>query len=232
MTDAILLSYYLGKVAGWSFCKKPPKDIAIKEDTFEQSVNWYEKGDDRLLICAAGGKDNIGAFFKNKLLRPIVDAAAFSKIALILDRDNKEINSIEAHASSLFRPVANALKNNCWVENRYIDAFNTEQTIEALLVVIPSEHEGALETLMLDSISEDPYDADIVDKARLFISDMSDTASKYLVNNRAKLKAHLGVTWAVQYPEKVFRLINEQIQSVKWEESAVLRKCFEQLVLI
>ena len=76
-TDAILLSYYLGKVAGWKFCKKPPADIAIKPDTFEQSANWYENGDDRLLICAMGGKDNVRAFFSNKILRLIVDAGAF-----------------------------------------------------------------------------------------------------------------------------------------------------------
>ena len=55
---------------------------------------------------------------------------------------------------------------------------------------------------------------------------------KYIVNNRAQLKAHLGVTWAVQYPEKVFKLINEQIQSVAWEKSDVLRKCFEKWVEI
>ena len=61
-TDAILLSYYLGKVAGWKFCKKPPANIAIKPDTFEQSANWYENGDDRLLICAVGGKSNVGSF--------------------------------------------------------------------------------------------------------------------------------------------------------------------------
>ena len=42
-TDAILLSYYLDKVAGWKFCKKGPADIAIKTDTFEQSANWYQK---------------------------------------------------------------------------------------------------------------------------------------------------------------------------------------------
>ena len=33
-----------------------------------------------------------------------------------------------------------------------------------LLVVIPTEHQGALETLMIDSIAEDPYDAVIVKK--------------------------------------------------------------------
>ena len=40
-TDAILLSYYLGKVSGWEFCRKPPKNIAIKEDTFADYDDIY-----------------------------------------------------------------------------------------------------------------------------------------------------------------------------------------------
>lgn len=104
-TDAILLSYYLGKVAGWKFCKKAPANIAIKPDTFDQSANWYENGEDRLLICAMGGKDKVRAFFTQKILRPIVDAGAFSRIALVLDRDDGDIKSIEDHASSVFKPV-------------------------------------------------------------------------------------------------------------------------------
>ena len=66
-TDAILLSYYLGKVSGWSFCKKPPANIAIKPDAFEQSVNWYQKGSDRLLICGVGGKDKMPFDLERKL---------------------------------------------------------------------------------------------------------------------------------------------------------------------
>ena len=231
-TDAILLSYYLGKVSGWKFCRKPPKNIAIKEDTFDQSVNWYEKGEDRLLICSVGGKDKFSSFFYAKILRPIVDAGAFSRIALVLDRDNKEIASIEAHASSVFKPVITSMHNNLWIENNYIDAFGTDQIIDALLVVIPTEHQGALETIMLDSISEDPYDAKIVEEARTFVKEMRSIASRYIKNDRAELKAHLGVTWAVQYPEKVFRLIDEQIRSVRWENSEVLHRCFEQLEAI
>ncbi len=228
-TDAILLSYYLGKVASWEFCKKPPANIAIKPDTPTQSANWYANGDDRLLICAVGGKDRFESFFQEKLLRPIVDAGVFSRIALVLDRDEREIKSIEAHASSVFKPVITVMRNNEWVQNKYVDAYGTEQIIEGLLVVIPTEHEGALETLMLDSISEDPYDAAIVEKAGAFVSDMKTVASRYLDSRRKAVKAHLGVTWAVQYPEKVFKLMNEQILSVKWEASEILHQCFEQL---
>jgi len=111
-TDAILLSYFLDKVSGWKFCKKPPIEIAIKGDSFEHSINWYMKDNDRLLICGVGGKDKMSSFFKDKVLRPIVDAGAFSRIALVLDRDNKEIESIESHASHLFKPVVTQMKNN------------------------------------------------------------------------------------------------------------------------
>ena len=228
-TDAILLSYYLGKVSGWMFCKKPPAGIDIKTDSFQESANWYSKGEDRLLICAVGGKTNMASFFKNKILNPIINAGAFSRVALVLDRDDKTINSMESHASAVFRPVISSMINNKWIRNTYVDAYGIEQTVEALLVAIPTEHQGALETLMMDSISENPYDAEIVKKAGLFVKEMRDIASKYIDSNRKEIKAHLGVTWAVQYPEKVFKLMNEQIRSVKWEDSAILHQCFEQL---
>ena len=231
MTDAILLSYYLDKVAAWEFCRKPPRNIAIKEGR-DESVNWYEKGDDRLMICGVGGKDRMQAFFTDKILRPIVDAGAFSRMAVVLDRDDKELGSIEAHSSSIFKPVITSMTNNVWVGNHYTDSFGIDQVLETLLVVIPAEHQGALETLMLDSISEDPYDAVIVEKAGVFVEEMKTAAQKYINSRRKELKAHLGVTWAVQYPEKVFRLIDEQIRSVEWEKSEVLHRCFEQLIEI
>ena len=179
-TDAILLSYYLNKVSGWEFCKKAPEHLNIKQSEFDQSINWYKRDDDRLLICGVGGKDKMSSFFKEKILSPMVKADAFSKIVL-------------------------------------------------MLIAIPTEHQGALETLMLEAIAEDPYDAVIVKDAGDFVDKMQKSASRYIPNNRMRLKAHLGVTWAVQYPEKVFKLIDEQIRSVSWEKSEVLRECFRKL---
>ena len=231
-TDAILLSYFLEKTAGWTFCKRPPLNIAIKADAFEQSVNWYENGMDRLLICGVGGKDNMSSFFRNKVYRPIVDAGAFSRLAVVLDRDNRTVKSIEDHASSIFSPIITRMNNNQWTENHYTDAYGKEQVVDGLLVVIPTEHEGALETVMLDSISENSYDAVIVDKVAAFVKEMRTIASKYISSDRKELKARLGVTWAIQYPEKVFKLINEQIKSVAWEDSEVLKSCFGELIKI
>lgn len=228
-TDAILLSYYLNKVSGWEFCRKAPEHLDIKQTEFEQSVNWYKRGDDKLLICGVGGKDKMSSFFKEKISSPMTKSDAFSKVVLVLDRDDKSIESLEAHASHLFKPILTKMKNNLWIDNSYLDGFGILKTVSSLLVVIPTEHEGALETLLLDAIAEDPNDAVIVKKAGDFVDMMQKSTSHYIQNRRMKLKAHLGVTWAIQYPEKVFKLIDEQIRSVSWEKSEVLRSCFRQL---
>lgn len=100
-------------------------------------------------------------------------------------------------------------------------------SVESLLVVIPADNQGALETMMFESIAENPYDATIVKKAGEFVEEMQASASRYICNNRMKLKSHLGVTWAVQYPEKVFKLMDEQIRSVPWRHPR-----FFEIVLI
>lgn len=98
--------------------------------------------------------------------------------------------------------------------------------MELLLVVIPKEHLGALETVMLDAISEDPYDRNIVKRTAAFVQQMRTEAGKYICTDRLQLKAHLGVTWAVQFPEKVFSMIDEQINNVQWEKYVILKECF------
>jgi hypothetical protein len=145
-TDAILLSYYLGRTAGWKFCRKPPKNLTIKEDRIEESINWYEKGDDR------------------------------------------ETASIEHHASVILQPVITKAESNKWITNTYRNSFDQEKQIDMLLVVIPVEQQGALETVLLDAISEDPYDAHIVDLVTQFVKTMRVEAGKY-IKSRKYLKS-------------------------------------------
>jgi len=226
ITDAILLSYYLGKTAGWVFCQKGPKEFAIKTQSQNESVNWYKRGNDYLLICGVGGKDNFGSFFETRIKRPLVDANAFEKIAIVTDRDERQIDEIEKGLSDSLGSFFQGLRNRTWLTNQYKDSFGRQKDVGVLLVVIPKEHFGALENVMLAAISEDPYDKRIVDKSAEFVRQMRYDAEKYIGTDRLQLKAHLGVTWAIQYPEKVFSLLHEQICSVKWERSEVLEVCF------
>ena len=129
-------------------------------------------------------------------------------------------------------PYISNLKNNDWTTSEYLDSFEIRNTIDCLLLVIPYDCEGALETVLLNAISENPYDKNIVDRCRNFVKDIKPEAEKYISSNRLRLKAELSVTWAIQSPQKVFDFIDEEIRSVKWENSALLNRCFCKLVEI
>ena len=111
-TDAILLSYYLEKVSGWKYSKKMPKNFTIKPDNDNQSVNCYIKDSDQLLICAVGGKDGFEKFYQDKLSSPILDSNVINRLAIIIDRDDNGIKSIEKPESLRRLTVVPVFINN------------------------------------------------------------------------------------------------------------------------
>ena len=83
-TDAVLLSYYLEKTCGWMH-RKALKSLDIKADERNnESANWYSKGEENLLICGVGGKDNFDNFFKQKIQATMIDSSAFRLLSGVL----------------------------------------------------------------------------------------------------------------------------------------------------
>lgn len=233
-TDAILLSYYMGRVFGWKPVKakerkKLLKGLDVQVAESNQNADWYRKNDDFLLICAVGGKDNFENFYRNHIERPILDADAFQQIAIVIDRDENEVEHIEERMFSDFIGALPKLKNRLWKTYRIVNSSEQEKFLELLLLVIPTEHQGALETLLLQSISEDLYDKVIVDACGEFVKKIRPQASKYISTDRLELKAWLSTTWAIQSPEKVFDFIDQILVEVPWEKSKILKECFGKL---
>ena len=171
-TDAILLSYYLEKTCGWSH-KKAPKDLNIMADEERgESAYWYCNETESLLICGVGGKDKFGKFFNEKIFSVLIDTSAFSKIAIIMDRDDREENLIINSLNSFLNPIIQNISNDNWVDNIYENSFKQSVKINFLLVIIPTDKEGALETLLLDAISEQEYDKEIVQRSISFVDNI------------------------------------------------------------
>lgn len=231
-TDAILLSYYLSRVSGWQYTKKAPHgmNIRVREDHGE-TANWYMRGQDKLLICAVGSKDSFGGFFDRYIEKPlkISEVETFSKIVLVIDRDDETESVLESKIAAELPIVAESAKNSVWVEHSLEGAFQESRKIQFLLLIVPPERQGALETLLLDAISEDPYDKNIVEKCKAFVEGIAPEAQKYIGSRRLRLKAYLGVTWAIQSPQKVFRFIDDQLKETPWEKSQTLRDTFQRL---
>ena len=154
---------------------------------------------------------------------------AKDKYICALIRGDRNVNEIRNSLLLSMGDFFDDIRDREWCSNSYQDGYGIAQSLELLLVVIPKEHLGALETVLLDAISEEPYDKNIVEKATVFVRKMRLEASKYIGSDRLQLKAQLGVTWAVQFPEKVFSRIDEQIKNVQWEKYEVLRECFSSL---
>lgn len=232
-TDAILLSYYLERMRGWKYTRKSPKGLDIKvNEEIGESANWYQKDDEFLLICAVGSKSGFSRFFNAAILRPLVQSDAFNKIALVIDHDDETIEEIVELVRSELALVAKDAQDGCWVDHEYENGYGERHMISFLLQIIPTEKQGALESLLLEAISEDPYDKNIVDKSKQYVDSISSEADRYIGKRRLVLKAYLGVTWAIQSPQKVFTHIDSMLKMVRWEASAVLYECFKQLLAI
>ena len=232
-TDAIFLSYFLEQVCGWThkFPKEDiPKEFTIKPNTKKgESAEWYHKADDFLLICGVGGKDNFGSFIKSKIVPAMIDGNVFSKIAIVTDRDDREESSICQSFQGMLKPIVSIVANNVWTDNQYANSFGQEKVVDFLLLIIPSDKEGALETTLMDAIAETECDRVIVEGSTEFVASIAPVASRYIGKSRLKLKACLGVIWSIQSPKKIFAFIDEQIRSVKWEDSELISECFDKL---
>lgn len=228
-TDAILLSYYMEKMYGWKYSRKSPSGLDIRTNkSAGETANWYKVEDKYLLICAVGGVSNFKRFFTEKIKEPLRQTDMVSKLAFVVDRDDRTIQEIEGEFSGI-SPIVNKLKNNRWVEGQYENGYGEIDSLGTLLLVIPRDVEGALETVLLDAIADhSPVDKCVVDESKAFIENIAPKVEEYLKKPRMQLKAKLGVTFAVQSPQKVFTFIDDQIRSIDWE-SEVLKETFEQL---
>ena len=234
-TDAILVSYLLCKLSGWIPIKsnKKEKVKVLTEEKKNESAYWYERGEDRLLICGVGGKDKFSDFFADKLSDVILNYPpqdSFDKLVVIHDKDTDTINDIENKIKASLAPIASFVQNNQWVSNDFTDAFGKEIKIDILGLIIPFENEGALESVMLDSLKEKSPEREIVESSERFVDEVKNIAKEFINIPRMELKAKLGVTFAVLSPMKVFTYIDELIKTVNWEEYDSIREVFSKIL--
>lgn len=228
-SDAILLSYYLSKVFGWSYTRNSPRaGKGIIADS-NQEANWYKRGEDFLLIYGVGGKDNyknVMDKYVSQILMNYPPKDNFNNIVIITDKDDKTISDIELNHERILHPYAKTITNQKWQTNTYTDRFGYKQQINTLSIIIPTDKQGALETTLLEAISEDIYDKAIVEKCETFIQEVRVIADRYIKSDRLAIKAELSAVFSVLSPEKVLDSLKTILGNVPWEKSEVLRECF------
>lgn len=96
-------------------------------------------------------------------------------------------------------------------------------------MIIPFETTGALETFLLDAVSEqDAYDKEIIKKGNDFV-DQIDPEKRYLNKRRYKTKAKFDVYFSIRTSAEQFAERRNILKSVDWENYTRIQTDFEKL---
>ena len=240
-TDAILLSYYLGKVVEWNFNKNLTKRVALPIKNWQnEEVNVYTKGENELIIWAVGGQSNFEYAIKQiiKANRIAEKENAYAKIIIMRDRDVIEDNEIVLkevqdifHANNINLEIT---ANNQWSSSEYVNEYNEKaqikeiNEIKVLPIIIPFNKNGALETFILDAISEmGQEESHIVNMSKEFISNFD--LLNYLNTQRLKVKGELAVTLGTMFLQKTFTPIDAMLKDINWEDYRTIKEGFRKL---
>ena len=230
-TDLTLIQYFMEKVNGWKYHSNRPKLFDLEQQ------KRFKKEDKILEIGATGGCSEIPKYFSKILAYQRIGSNSeerYENIVIITDNDEiNTFNNMKATLENLFNKYSITIKNNiandswinCTCENGAQDIIN----FRVLLLIIPFEEEGALETFLLKAIaSKDEYDNEIIEKGNIFVETV-DPQKKYLVRRRYVTKAKLDVYFSIRTPVDQFTERQNILKNINWEEYEYIQDSFKKL---
>lgn len=234
-TDYFLLQYYMRKACGWEDDRE--RQWGIFKVNQQKSRKLF-KDDSSLTIASVGGCSRLGeglwqVFTRNMLAAP-GGQDFFDSVVLITDRDeaDTELNFIDV-LERIFQKAAvqhfQEIGNNRWIQCSMVNNLGLNKEFRFLLLVIPFEEKGAMETFLLDAISkEDSYDREIIRKCRAFVN-QADPQERYLSSRRLITKAEFDTYFSVRTSAEQFAERQNILKGIPWEEYTAVQQDFRLL---
>lgn len=229
-TDSILLQYFLRKAYGWEDTKERIP-LSNKFKTFRK----LKKEEKTLCIGGSGGVSQIKDKFDNilELNSFAANGEEYDKIIILTDRD--EVDTEADFCTEISRILTErtvytdqTIKNDEWVHCRMKNGQGKEISVDLLLLVIPFEQTGAMETFLLDAIAKaDDYDDDIIKQGNAFV-DSVDPDKRYLSKRRYITKAKFDVYFSVRTAAEQFVERQNLLKSVPWEKYLLIQDSFRK----
>ena len=234
-TDYFLLQYYMRAAYHWNDDKTIQNNILKMP---KQKSRNLLKNSDILTIMSVGGCSNLGnglrAALNRNYLSPPSLSDAYSNIAIVTDRD--EVGTEQTFIQSIVQILAEYnvtyttnLTNNFWLSCEMYTQTGIRIDFSLLLMIIPFEENGAMETFLLKAVGDDdPYDKNIIQECARLV-DRIDPMQKYLSSRRYITKAKFDTYFSIRTPAEQFSQKQDILKNVKWEEYTKLQTCFQQL---
>ena len=231
-TDFVLLQHFMRRTYQWEH--KSNKQINIAGQSARECT--LQKDDNTVSIIGCGGCNRLIPCLNYELMLNSVSALgeAYDKIVIITDRDEvlteQEFSEqIEYQIKVYNGKYSGLITNNEWMEFSFINGYGDELKTKLLMLVIPFEETGAMETFLLNAIAEqDEYDKYIINQCNAFVDNV-DNQRKYLNKRRYITKAKFDVYFSVRTSAEQFNERRNIIKNVAWEKYPLIQNSFDKL---
>ncbi len=234
-TDYFLLQYYMREAYQWTDDKSIQNGILKMPG---QKSRNLAKNSDILTIMAVGGCSQIGnglnAVLERNYLSPPPSSNTYSKIIIVTDRD--EVGTEQTFIQELQQILTkhnitdiSSIANNSWIPCSMCNKIGLSISFSILLLIIPFEENGAMETFLLNAIgNKDSYDKNIINECSNFV-DRIDPEKKYLTSRRYITKAKFDTYFSIRTPVEQYAERQNILKNIRWEQYNNIQTAFKKL---
>ena len=231
-TDFVLLQYYMRKVHGWEYKKND--NVLIKGYKARKCVLKKDRSELNIIGCGGCSRIPEGLQFILDSNSLSAEDEAYDRIVIITDRDEVETESefetiIATELGKQQIEWKDDISNDKWIDFHYENGQGDHCNAKILLLVIPFEDTGAMETFLLDAVGKaDSYDAQIISECNQFVDNV-DNQKKYLNKRRYITKAKFDVYFSVRTAAEQFVERQNILKNIPWEDYAEIQNSFKKL---
>ena len=223
LTDLLFLQYFMRHVYHW----EDKKEAKLK---FLPKARILSNHEEELIIGHCGGCSNIMDKLNKvkELNKAANETERLQRIVLVTDHDDKGYEMEIIHNVKALFDVKN-FSYNTWAKISITDLKNETFEVELLVIMIPTDQYGAMETLLLESLADkDEYDKTMITRCNRFV-DTIDEEKRYLKHRRHIVKAKFNTYFSIRVPEDFYTERQKLFQSFEWENYPFLLQTFQQL---
>ncbi len=229
-TDQILLSKFFSARYGFRYISE-----------HKNCCQYKNQEEEILRIAYAEGKDRFPEALENVLKANKLDApdAGVDYVAVIMDHDSdEEVSYMRQELEKILAVFSDEEvkdPSSPWSTWKQAADFGEIKTFRFILISIPLQENGALETFLLHALRDDEESEYLVKRSESFISDLigekkTGTASfpeNVLKTRRLQIKAPLAVYFGVANPERTFDKFEEVLGSIDWAKYEAINNGFQ-----
>ena len=228
--DLWFIAYFLHKTAGWIVDKNVKRSwqyYKIPVNDHRQEVQYITNDlGDYAAIKAVGGQDRLKAELEDvfQINRSQPKKNAIETVVLVKDCDIRDQRVLVDEIAAWFGESTTLENHQIGIHTMMVNG--EPLTLRVLPVVIPFDSTGAIETVLLHSLSEaGDEESYIAESARDYVQQLAKSSklTKYLAHGRQITKAEYSAAIAITNPDHSTELFRGMVMACPWEETESVR---------